>query len=141
MLHSVVGKVSLLLLLAVFLAVLRAGSLCDDSLEALHQKPGNLEFLGCKQRTDLQGEPWQASYRVAGARAAEVESHLAKAFKIKKLHRTCCVWESVNNSYRDKQDRLYAISMSTEETTIGNRKQWKEIPYFYVTVNRYRDDP
>src|SRR5260370_40870057 len=125
MLHSVLGKVKLLHLLAVFLSVSGAGSSCEDSLEALHQKPEHLEFLGCKQRTDLQGEPWEASYRVAGNHAAAVESQLAKAFKIKKLLRTCCVWESVNNSYRDKQARLFVISMSTEETTVGSRKQWK----------------
>jgi hypothetical protein len=91
--HSVLGKLRPPLLLAVFLFVPGVGSSCDDSLEALHQKPENLEFLGCKQRTDLQGEPWEASYRVAGSHAAAVESQLAKVFKIKKLRRTCCVWD------------------------------------------------
>jgi hypothetical protein len=110
-------------------------------LAALHKKPKDLEFQGCKQRTDLQGEPWEASYRAAGAHAAGVESHLDKEFNTKKLQRTCCLWESAQNSYRDKRGQLFVISMSTEETTVDSRSWWAKIPYFYVKVYRYREDP
>jgi len=114
---------------------------CDDILAGLHKKPKDLEFVGCKQRADLQGQPREASYRVAGSRAAAVESYLAKELKIKKLRRTCCVWESTENSYRDRKARLYTITMSTEENVIGSRSQWPKIPYFYVTVDQYQEEP
>jgi Domian of unknown function (DUF4952) len=127
------------LLAAPFL--LAADSSCDDFLSMMEKKPKDLEFIGCKQRTDLQGEPFEATYRVAGTRAAQVETYLVREFKVKRLRRTCCVWESVQNSYRDKQGRLFIISMSTDETTIGARTRWARIPYFHVTVARYREDP
>jgi len=139
--RSILGRALPLALLWGGMLVARAESGCGDFLAALHQKQKDLVFQGCKQRTDLQGGPWEASYRVAGSRAAEVESHLAREFNIKRLQRTCCLWESAQNSYRDKQGRLFVISMSTEETTIDSRNQWAKIPYFYVKMDRYREDP
>ena len=114
---------------------------CEDLLAALGKKPDALEFVGCKERSDLQGAPLQASYRVAGAKAADVESYLAKELTLKALQRTCCLWESTENSFRDKAGRSHVITMATEETTIDRREEWGKIPYFHVTVNLYREDP
>lgn len=119
----------------------RADGSCQDLLAAIDKKPANLEFVDCKERSDLQGAPQQASYRVTGAHAAGVERDLAKELAVKALQRTCCVWESVENSFRDKDGRLFVIAMATEETKIDQRDQWSKIPYFVVTVNLYRDDP
>ena len=119
----------------------RADGSCEDLLAAIDKKPANLEFVECKERSDLQGAPQQASYRVIGAKAAGVERDLAKELAVKTLHRTCCVWESVENSFRVKDGRLFVIAMATEETKIDTRAEWSKIPYFFVTVNRYRDDP
>jgi Domian of unknown function (DUF4952) len=114
---------------------------CEDVLAALGKKPDTLEFVGCKERPDLQGAPSQARYRVAGVKAADVEAALAKTVALKALHRTCCIWESTENSSRDTAGRPLVIEMATEETTIDTREEWGKIPYFYVTVNRYREDP
>lgn len=114
---------------------------CGDFLARLHKKPDNLEFQGCQQQTKLQNTPFEATYRVPGIHAAEVESYLAREFKIKKLSRNCCVWESTENFYRDKRSRAFVISMATEETTISSRDQWPKIDYFYVVVDWYRDEP
>jgi hypothetical protein len=114
---------------------------CEDLLSALHRKPYYIQFLDCKQRTDLQGAPLEAKYRTEGSRAAKAEDYLHKEFKIKRLRRTCCVWESADNSYRDAHKRLYAISMSSEETTIDQRDRWWRIDYFYITVDFFRDEP
>ncbi len=143
--HFVPLRVLQLFLLPVFaftfVLVARGNSSCEDFLAALHKKPKDLEFQSCKQQTDLQDAPFEASYRVAGIHAAEVESYLARELKIKKLRRNCCVWESTDNSYRDREGRAFRISMSTEETTISRRNQWAKITYFYVIVDWYRDDP
>jgi hypothetical protein len=55
--------------------------------------------------------------------------------------RNCCLWESTENSYRDKSGRVFMISMATEETTITSRSQWAKIPYFYVVVDWYPKEP
>lgn len=131
--------VTFLLIVPVFPA--SGSSLCDDFLARLHKKPNHVEFQGCQQQTQLQNTPFQATYRVPGIHAAEVESYLARAFKIKKMRRNCCVWESTDNFYRDKQGRAFVISMATEETTISSREQWPKIDYFYVIVDWYQEEP
>lgn len=141
MLRSLPGRVLLIPLFATLVLAALADSSCDDFLAKLHKKPNNLQFLGCKQRTELQGRPWEASYRVTGGHAAEVERSLVKELGIKRLRRTCCVWESMDNSYRDKHAQFFVISVSTDETTIDSRDHWVEIPYFYVTVYRYGEAP
>lgn len=118
-----------------------ADAQCGDLLDSLHKKPAHVEYLGCKERPDLQGQPFEAKYRVKGSDAAEAEAYLLKAFRIKKLARTCCVWESVNNSYHDARKRPFTITMSTEETTVDKREQWGKVDYFYIVVDLYRDEP
>ena len=114
---------------------------CRDILTALQRKPSYVQFLDCKQRTDLQGAPFEATYRVTGSRAAGAEGYLIKEFRIKKLSRTCCVWESANNSYSDAQEKSYVISMSTQETIIDKRDLWPRIGHFYITVDLFPDKP
>ena len=126
--HKTKRVSAVVFLLPVFLFVTsvfvaRGDSSCQDFLATLHKKPKDLEFQSCKQRSDLQDAPFEASYRVAGSHAAEVESFLAKELKIKKLRRNCCLWESTDNSYRDEEGRGFRISMSTDETRISNRNQ------------------
>jgi hypothetical protein len=134
------ASVIALLMLVPAAGLAASGPACEDFLAA-HKKPDQLEYVGCKQQPDLQGRPLQATYRVTGANAAAVERYLGKTFKVKKLRHTCCLWESVNNSYRDRQSRLFTISMETEETTVASRAKWRDIPYFHVTVNLYPEAP
>jgi hypothetical protein len=141
MLRGVLTGAVLASVIAIAACANRADGSCAELLAALEKKPENLEFLECKERSDLQGAPSQARYRVAGAKAADVESYLAKELTLKTLRRTCCLWESVENSFRDKSGKLYVLTMSSEETTIDTREEWAKIPYFFVTVNLYREDP
>jgi len=119
----------------------QGGSLCHDFLDAIHKKPRQLEFQSCKPRTDLQGALLEATYRVAGIHAAYVESYLSRELKLKKLKHNCCLWESTENSYRDKDGRVFMISMATEENIITSRSQWAQIPYFYVVVQWDSQEP
>lgn len=141
MLRGVLTGAVLASVIAIAACANRADGSCGDLLAAIDKKPANLEFVECKERSDLQGAPQRASYHVTGAHAADVESYLAKELTVKALHRTCCVWESTENSFRDKDGRLFVIAMSTEETTIDRREEWSKIPSFTVTVSRYREDP
>jgi hypothetical protein len=136
--RSVLSNVVVLLALC---PMLYAAGNCEDVLAAMHQKPKGLKFVTCKPRPDLQGQPMEATYRVPGTRAAEVEAYLVRELNVKKLHRTCCVWESMENSYRDKGHHLLIITMATEETLVDKREEWGKIPYFQVTVSRFLDDP
>jgi hypothetical protein len=137
------ARLALVLLLALSPIVGRAdsGTSCDQIRHSLRRKPERLEFVGCEQRTDRQGEPWVARYRVAGRYAADVERYLVDRRMAKRFRRTCCLWESVNNSYRDRDGRLFLISVSTDETTIDRRSRWARIPFFYVEVAQYAEDP
>ena len=64
-----------------------------------------------------------------------------KHFQVKGLVRTCCVWESMQNSYRDKADRLFSITITTGENTVTNKADWPKISWFFVKVQRFREDP
>jgi hypothetical protein len=119
----------------------RADVSCDDFLSKTSTKPEILEFRGCSKNEKLQGSPLEANYRVRGPNAAAAETYLIREFKIKKLRHNCCIWESTANFYRDKQGTGYLIDMSTEETTIKKRGAWSKIPYFYVRVRAYKEDP
>jgi hypothetical protein len=141
MLRGVLAGPVVALFIAIAACADRANGSCGDLLAALGKKPDALEFVGCKERSDLQGSPLQASYRVEGEKAADVESYLAKELALKALRRTCCLWESTENSFRDKAGRSHVMTMGTEETTIDRREDWGRIPYFHVTVNLYREDP
>jgi hypothetical protein len=139
--HLRVALVALLSLMPGLGILACAQSSCGDFLAILHKKDSHLEFLGCKRRADLQGQPEEASYRVEGRRAAEVEDSLTKEFGIERLHRTCCVWESMQNSFRDKRGRIFVIAVSTDETKVDRRDHWAAISYFYVKVDRYLKAP
>src|SRR5690242_14831853 len=86
---------------------------CRDFLRAFTRTPPYISFLGCKRRADLQGSPVEARYQVRGRYAAKAEQYLIKNFNIQKLNRSCCVWESVANTYRDLSQHSFLISMST----------------------------
>ncbi len=118
-----------------------AGQSCEDLLNADHNRPAVLEYRGCRQRRDLQGEPFEAKYRVRGRNAAQVETYLIRSFQVKEVVRTCCVWESTQNSYRDKEDRLFSITITTGENTVTNKADWPKISWFFVIVQRFRADP
>lgn len=46
---------------------------CQDFLQAIGRKPAGLEHVGCTQDDVYYIKPMQAHYRVAGARAEQVE--------------------------------------------------------------------
>jgi hypothetical protein len=126
------------------LAVLTAAcsdAACGDLLGDVGKRPPALEFETCRERPDLQGSPLEASYHVGGAEAAAVETYLVRELNVKGLQRTCCTWETTENSYRTADGQLFVISMATEETTVDARSRWPEIPDFYVTVQQFRDTP
>lgn len=114
---------------------------CGDLLAGLHKKPKQLEFVQCKPRPDRQGKPLEATYRVKGANAAEVERYLSVAFAMKRLTNACCVWESGERDFQEKDGHTYYLSMSSGETLITKRAEWKKIPYFYVEFCRETEEP
>jgi hypothetical protein len=121
--------------------VFSAESGCQDFLSLWNKKPSYIQFVKCSQRHDLQDEPFEATYRVGGQYAARAEEYLVHMFKIARLKRTCCVWESVDNSYLDAARRMFSISFATKETSIDKRSEWPRIDDFYITVELIREEP
>ncbi|UZE14008.1 DUF4952 domain-containing protein [Pseudomonas sp. B21-053] len=137
---------SLLRLLAALLMLFANGAKaelqCDDFLAKLSDKPGFIEFQGCQQSVDRQGQPFSASYRVSGENASKAEKYLKQQFGQPALKRVCCIWESTAHFYRDKQTDIgYSITMGSGETLIHDRKSWPAIDYFYIGVDAYAEDP
>lgn len=130
------------LLLLVTAGCVKAQPACQDFLAALGDKPAFIQFLGCEQETDSQGRPFTASYRVNGSEAGAAEKYLQSTFGMNRLERHCCVWESGPGFYRDEKTGIgYALSMASEETTVSDRASWDELPFFYITVSAYAEDP
>jgi len=80
-----------------------------------------------------------ATFRVPGARAAEIEAELVRDLGMGALRFACCGWEP-------RDGRLGAVTppsgsglgisveMTSEETLIDRRAGWGEIDSFYVAV-------
>ncbi|WP_213936797.1 DUF4952 domain-containing protein [Pseudomonas sp. dw_612] len=129
-------------LLMIFASAAKAELACDDFLAKFGNKPAFIEFQGCEQSVDRQGQPFSASYQVSGANAAKAEKHLKQQFGLPALKRVCCIWESTAHFYRDKQTDIgYFIGMGSEETLVHDRKSWPSITHFYISVDAYAEDP
>lgn len=121
---------------------------CADFLEKLNKKPKNLEYIGCEKTSHTQLSALESRYRVRGVNAKEVEAFFVKTAHMPKLVRNCCLWESVSRDPKQPQDGVYRtggdfldsywIEMSSGETLV---RDWKDIPYFYVTVRIYLELP
>ncbi len=123
---------------------------CKDLMVELVDKPPEFQFLECKEEKQAPSDVLVARYRVPGKDAATVENFLQQKFNMSKLRFLCCGWEPVfvkkNNylsghgTYRDKRGYYYKIIMFSEETLLNQRQDWKNIPFFYVTVTKFLDD-
>lgn len=115
---------------------------CDDFLSKLGDKPEFIEFQGCRQALDRQGQPYSARYQVTGADASEAERILGQQFGMPALQRACCIWESGQHSFRpDPTGMNYLISMDSGETLVTQRAAWPSIEHFYIQVDLFAEDP
>ncbi|MES0491443.1 MAG: DUF4952 domain-containing protein [Leptospirales bacterium] len=112
---------------------------CGDVLEKLAQKPGHLEFLDC---TSKNGQTiYEATYKVQGKYALEVEKFLVNNYHMEALIYLCCGWEVKNGKkglfadsqfFKDGSSLVFQVSMFSEDTELKKREEWPQIPYFYV---------
>lgn len=146
------SRPSLLLLAAVLVAtpgvavrpasptVLAPPSGCTDFLLMARRKPPQLRFGGCRYRPEGQGKPLRATYSVAGASAAAVETALVRSAGLKRLKRSCCQWDSAGGSFKDASGRYYSVIMVSEETAVARRSDWRRIPTFAVIVETFTEE-
>lgn len=115
---------------------------CQDFLQAMGRKPAGLEYLGCSQDDASYIKPMQAHYRVAGARAEQVEAYLHATFGMPMLHYTCCGWSNGGPySWREGAGTVrYQIGMGVESLP-HQRSEWRRIEAFNVTVEVTRQSP
>ena len=129
-----------LLLAATPIPQARAVARCEDFLALMGKKPPHLAYLGCKYEPDRQGKPLSATYRVSGRFAAETEAELARGFKLRRLKRACCVWDSPAASFKDAKGREFSIRMASEETFVSSRAAWAKIGVFEVVVEAFTEE-
>ncbi|EED40165.1 conserved hypothetical protein [Stenotrophomonas sp. SKA14] len=115
---------------------------CQDFLQAMGRKPAGLEYVGCSQDDASYIKPMQAHYRVAGARAGQVEAYLHATFGMPVLRYVCCGWSNGAPYYwREGPDTVrYQIGMGVESLP-HERSQWWRIEAFNVTVEVLRQSP
>lgn len=126
---------SLLLLLGCAKASSVTGENCGDVLSEFGAKPTQLEFLDCKT-VDAPQVALEARYRVPGPQAEVVEKFLRENYGMNDLQFVCCGWEPKEGHRGNLQvsGRYFSIGMHSDETLIGDRAKWGEIPFFYVVV-------
>ncbi|WP_416057149.1 DUF4952 domain-containing protein [Stenotrophomonas maltophilia] len=115
---------------------------CQDFLQAINRRPDSLEYLGCSQDDASYIKPMEARYRVAGARAAEVEAYLHATFGMPLLRYVCCGWSNGAPYYwrEGPQAVRYQIDMGVESLPHA-RNEWQRIEAFNVTVAVMRQSP
>ncbi|MBD8495306.1 DUF4952 domain-containing protein [Pseudomonas syringae] len=132
----------LFLMLLISAGGAKAQPYCGDLLAQLGHRPGFVVLLECTQHNDIQGKPFVARYRVKGSDAHQAERYLRQAFGLPELRFMCCGWDSTLHFYRDEQTRLpYMIGMGSEETLVNTRDRWHAIPFFYINVSLFTEDP
>ncbi|HDS1124260.1 TPA: DUF4952 domain-containing protein [Stenotrophomonas maltophilia] len=115
---------------------------CQDFLQAMGRKPAGLEYVGCSQDDASYIKPMEAHYRVAGARAEQVEAYLHAMFGMPMLRYTCCGWSNgAPYTWREGPDAVrYRIGMGVESLP-HQRSEWRRIEAFNVTVEVLRQSP
>lgn len=115
---------------------------CQDFLQAMGRKPAGLEYVGCSQDDASYIKPLEAHYRVAGARAEQVEAYLHATFGMPMLRYTCCGWSNgAPYTWREGADTVrYQIGMGVESLP-HQRSEWRRIEAFNVTVEVTRESP
>ncbi|MCU1719540.1 DUF4952 domain-containing protein [Pseudomonas sp. 5P_3.1_Bac2] len=120
----------------------RSEPTCGDLLARIGHKPAAIEYQSCEIEKDKQGTPSTALYRVKGSHAAEVEKYLSTQFNMPALKRSCCRWDAPNGSYADeKTGYSYTITMLSDDTSVSERENWPQIPYFHILVSSYSEFP
>jgi Domian of unknown function (DUF4952) len=114
-------------------------------------KPTQLTFLSCQAIQGAQIRSLEARYQVTGKDAALVEAFLQQKFQMSPLRFVCCGWEPGKREqdsrlprlgqYRDQQGYNYQITMHSGETLVTQRQDWAKIPFFYVKVTKFLEDP
>jgi hypothetical protein len=111
---------------------------CRDFLAPFKIK--NLTFLECKEGKYFQLNSLNASYKVMGKNAKEVEAELVEKINMSPLKYSCCVWEGGLADTTINNNNLI-VEMVSEETYIDHRNEWDNIDFFYVTVFLLLEDP
>ena len=112
---------------------------CGDFLAEIDKKPAHLDYVGCAYVPDRQGKPLRAIYHVSGRFAAATEAALVKSVGLRRLKRSCCLWDSPARQFKDAHGREFSISMTSEETIAATRADWPRIKIFEVVVETFTE--
>lgn len=81
-------------------------------------------FTGCAARTP----PWYEDYFVSAA-------------ALPRLRFACCGWEHPRCGRLEEGGREYSLYMLSEESLVSERGEWLLIPWFYVWVEYFLEEP
>ena len=125
---------------------------CPELLAEFDRFPKSLELIECKPAKSSQLRTLEIQYKVKGDRATAVKKFLQREYDLSSLRFVCCGWSGVTGTaddrsasdrliYKDANSYYYKIQMMSAETVVVDRHKWSEIPWFYVTVIAYLEEP
>ena len=118
----------------------QASPACADHLARMRKKPPHVRFVRCEEQPNRQGKPAVAIYSVPGRYAAHAEAALSRAFGLKPLRRSCCQWDGPAASYRAASGTDYLVTMTSPETQIRTRGNWRRVGAFEIMVARMTEE-
>ncbi len=122
---------------------------CGDFLALSGNKAQGLDFMACHEVERPPVKALEAKYRVEGSAAERVENFLHRETGMPLLTFVCCGWESgaeqgeihLAGSADDPGGTDCAVSMHSAEALETCRELWEYIPWFYITVTCYTEEP
>ena len=121
---------------------------CVDLIEEFSNLLPELEFQGCEPSNESQLRVLRAKYQIKGKDSIKIENYLIENYNMAPLKFVCCGWESITNSegrrygtYSDRRGYNYEIKMYSGEVQIPEQLKRENVPYFYVEVVGFLEEP
>ncbi len=139
---------AIILLNSVLLSCAEFELTCVDLIKEFSNLPPEFEFQGCKPSNESQLRVLRAKYQIKGKDSVKIENYLIENYNMTPLKFVCCGWESITNSegrrygtYSDRRGNNYQITMYSGEVQIPEQLKQENVPYFYVEVVGFLEEP
>ena len=121
---------------------------CADLSKEFRNLPKELKFQGCEPSKESQLRVLRSTYQVSGKNALAIENFLVDKFDMSPLNFVCCGWESTTNAdgrrhgtYTDHRGYYYELRMYSGEILIPEQLEREDVPYFYVEIIGFLEEP
>lgn len=121
---------------------------CADLRTEFPDLPQELKFQGCEPSQESQLRALRSTYQINGKDSLTVENFLIANYGMAPLRFVCCGWESISDAqgrrygtYKDQRGYYYDLRMYSGEVLIPEQLQREDVPYFYVDIVVFLEEP